>query len=205
MPLIERARRYMFQSAPLREGRSVAQTLAKRLDLRFNPRPCGRGDALQKMQGSGNGIVSIRAPAGGAIANSNKIIVDDDRFNPRPCGRGDGQTFRVFTKIMVSIRAPAGGAISRLTLNFLVMGFQSAPLREGRCGDTALTLASYFSFNPRPCGRGDSRTTPARSWTMTSFNPRPCGRGDVRVARLPSGSVIVSIRAPAGGAIGCDK
>ena len=60
----------VFQSTPLREGRRKP-AIVNRWRLRFNPRPCVRGDAFVDC-----------------------YCCITDCFNPRPCVRGDSPSFR---------------------------------------------------------------------------------------------------------------
>ena len=99
--------------------------------------------------------------------------------------------------------------------------FQSTPLWEGRHWPRARPGHCPRCFNPRPCGRGDTRrermdsrreafqSTPLwegrrsrfgdRNRADRRFNPRPCGRGDMD-SRQYAPPVYVSIHAPVGGA-----
>ncbi len=99
-----------FQSAPLREGRFEK---LKRCDtaLVVSIRaPAGGAIAPSAAAGTME-TVSIRAPAGGAIASPKRQGRWQCGFNPRPCGRGDRALAGSQGLLMVSIRAPAGGAI----------------------------------------------------------------------------------------------
>ncbi len=149
----------------------------ERCETCFNPRPCGRGD-VKGLRGPDGPGVSIRAPAGGAIGWLMSHSSNSASFNPRPCGRGDvGGICYVTICFDVSIRAPAGGAIVSPVADDGSSEFQSAPLREGRSTKEVTTAKQLYRFNPRPCGRGDRHTA--------------------RSCHAP----LVSIRAPAGGAM----
>jgi len=131
-----------FQSAPLREGRpktycafptisvyvsirapARGATLICRLSddigMRFNPRPCARGDAAIGPQG----------------------ITGRLRFNPRPCARGDFSSSTELDTVHVFQSAPLreGRPTQLWTEMRRVQRFQSAPLREGRRAVTPIT------------------------------------------------------------------
>ncbi len=77
--------------------------------MRFNPRPCARGDLRESIQRD-RVRVSIHAPARGATNLELEMILS----------------------VAVSIHAPARGATASHTIVQLAFVFQSTPLREGR-------------------------------------------------------------------------
>ena len=79
-------RRWLFQSAPLHEGRHGWSCWRFGV-VCFNPRPCTRGD-FGDAPVSQHIEVSIRAPARGATFGDNAGNTCRC-FNPRPCTRGD--------------------------------------------------------------------------------------------------------------------
>ncbi len=122
-----------FQSTPLREGRHGGHHRDARADLRFNPRPCARGDTRADGEVRQIDCVSIHAPARGATRtgrHSTRVL----RFQSTPLREGrPGRQRRRGARARVSIHAPARGATSgRLTSPVTSLPFQSTPLREGR-------------------------------------------------------------------------
>jgi hypothetical protein len=51
-------------------------------------------------------------------------------------------------------------------------GFQSTPLREGRQLNPIMTTF-FYSFNPRPCVRGDTRQDKEKKNDRKKRNARP--------------------------------
>jgi len=119
----------------------------------FNPRPCARGDH----------------PSG-------RTTSPPGCFNPRPCARGDW--------------------VPRFWRSLRVM-FQSTPLREGRRYWNH-PIAPICTFQSTPLREGRQITVPIDAASF-SFNPRPCARGDARDG-LSGATREVSIHAPARGA-----
>jgi len=120
--------------APAR-GATLLMLLFFILTIRFNPRPCARGDIINLLIGGfslfqstplregrrniGDAgkkpeIVSIHAPARGATPLRLSRAWATNGFNPRPCARGD---------------------ISSVEKSLQMFQFQSTPLREGRPGN----------------------------------------------------------------------
>ena len=119
------------QFAPLREGRLKSKRQSRISTVYFNSRPCGRGDIgiteLDSIK-----YISIRAPAGGATRVPHR-----------------GRDLR-----LISIRAPAGGATA---LQQRVLGhvqFQFAPLREGRRRNRQSVQHSWLVFQFAPLREG---------------------------------------------------
>ena len=144
--------------------------------VKFNSRPCGRGDhhmprekplyrisihapaggaTVNINQCSCGNLISIHAPAGGATAAPvyQRQLFSD--FNSRTCGRGDRLGAECSFCREISIHAPAGGAtVTEYVGDVTTWIFQFTPLREGRPrGSAVFPPESYF--NSRPCGRGD--------------------------------------------------
>jgi len=165
-----------FQSAPLREGRW---------------RNIGHAGGVR--------IVSIRAPAGGAISYDRHLTTAEAfqsaplregrcralaggspgaLFQSAPLREGRWKKSRVTTPLSsVSIRAPAGGAMVFVRVCTTSAAFQSAPLREGRSAQHRRHGEKLrFQSAPLREGRLDGSADPCL--IKESFNPRPCGRGD---------------------------
>ena len=79
----------LFQFTPLREGRHIVHAVLKPVQLYFNSRPCGRGDAEVSLLAGFVNCISIHAPAGGATRAGRQQRDFCGDFNSRPCGRGD--------------------------------------------------------------------------------------------------------------------
>ena len=165
-----------FRSTPLREGRPQIPDEPSRLAVRFDPRPCARGDLLDERLARADDV-SIHAPARGATRRAG------GRLRP--------------TK--VSIHAPARGATLPFRSARAAFSFRSTPLREGRRDQGSIARGARKCFDPRPCARGDGsliksglplvfRSTPLREGrppprpmcrsSRDCFDPRPCARGD---------------------------
>ena len=105
-----RLRSTRFLLTPLREGRQDRHRLRPGQVDNFYSRPCGRGDALDRVIKSDLVLISTHAPAGGATrpgsssASRSKFLLTPLRegrrgrptlkrwqrnFYSRPCGRGD--------------------------------------------------------------------------------------------------------------------
>ena len=85
--------------------------------VKFNSRPCGRGDAEDVARVPVE-IISIHAPAGGATRGNRRRTVIIGDFNSRPCGRGDHGYCRFSGYYHISIHAPAGGATADAGADF---------------------------------------------------------------------------------------
>ncbi len=153
--------------APVRSGR----------DSYFNPRTCTRCDNHPFLMWCSTGIISIHAPARGAIKAKHyvEMLIEISIHAPargaiRPHGTL-GQDFRI------SIHAPARGAISlRLRISFVL---------------------TYF--NPRTCTRCDLSVV-REELGSDYFNPRTCTRCDYGFGVFEC-RLSISIHAPARGAI----
>ncbi len=124
--------------------------------LRFNPRPCARGDddckTIKDLPGL---VVSIHAPVRGATTS----LMYNNLTKP------------------VSIHAPVRGATIINMPGLALIMFQSTPLCEGRLESCDCTYPQDYCFNPRPCARGDVCPIIC-AISLNCFNPRPCARGD---------------------------
>ena len=118
--------------APARGATGGCRTDGLR-SLRFNPRPCARGDCNKCQEVFAH--VSIHAPARGATPACTRWR-SEACFNPRPCARGD-------------VGRPCGCDGTR---------FQSTPLREGRLWTVTIRPSwSTFQSTPLREGRPGSR------------------------------------------------
>ena len=141
-----------FQSTPLHEGRPTSGA-GHNGKQSFNPRPCTRGDYIERRfdfsggvsihapargatkaleQRIGPPMVSIHAPARGATHGSSRFRLWGHCFNPRPCTRGDSRR--------------AGSAASSAL-------FQSTPLHEGRHMDP-IDIQYELRFQSTPLHEG---------------------------------------------------
>ena len=155
-------------------------------------------------------IVSIRAPAKGAMSNFAWTAARHRSrlgFNPRPregsdLNRKDCRRERFSS--LVSIRAPAKGAMGPLLSGYGYV-FASVSIRAPAKGAMGQRWHEYLrssrSFNPRPREGSDLRKCPGQErhdW-FQSAPPRRERFADDIISWVPTG---VSIRAPAKGAIG---
>ncbi len=165
-----------FRSTPLREGRHRLNADLS-VDDGFRSTPLREGRQAGMPNKEPDAGVSIHAPAGGATLYAAETR-GPSMFRSTPLREGRHRHVALRQVVSgVSIHAPAGGAT------------RSPELPSNRSS----------SFDPRPCGRGDSmarrswhdrvsfRSTPLRegrpraigtSRGRRRFDPRPCGRGD---------------------------
>ncbi len=165
----------------------------------FNPRPCGRGDfrcarwsrRLPRFQST---------PLREGRPRSVAVRAEGGMFQSTPLreGRPDTSTLPMASISFQSTPLREGRPEPDTSVSAGAV-FQSTPLREGRrrrpgarrvprlvsihapAGGATFCQnglrSSGPSFNPRPCGRGDSPPVKPRL-NRRCFNPRPCGRGD---------------------------
>ena len=84
----------LFLLTPLREGRRNKVFRPAR-PKNFYSRPCGRGDASDKVLTEYRKGISTHAPAGGATRLRPSLPHINANFYSRPCGRGDSQSRRL--------------------------------------------------------------------------------------------------------------
>ena len=164
----------------------------------FNSRPCGRGDNIGNAYVIANNNISIHAPAGGATYGAWALYFVSIISIHAPAGGATHSRRPRQTQRKISIHAPAGGATVSRSSMFCQNVFQFTPLREGRQNPLSQYCPCIY-FNSRPCGRGDSDTSPMKA-KDAYFNSRPCGRGDRLAGRHAHKLRQISIHAPAGGA-----
>ena len=151
--------------------------------VKFNSRPCGRGDIPWRAFLRASNYFNSR-PCGrgdpGAELSPGYI---SSYFNSRPCGRGDRSPAPSFARLLISIHAPAGGATYPVCAGSQRhQYFNSRPCGRGdRSSERCCSFVAYF--NSRPCGRGDRSSERCCSF-VAYFNSRPCGRGDGRLYYL---------------------
>jgi len=167
-----------FQSAPLREGRladygtpiwafAVSIRAPARgatgveveilgVAIRFNPRPCARGDEVDSGARQSSPCFNPRPCARGDSGAPDQGTTHPVRFNPRPCARGDARACHAsWPRRGFNPRPCARGDAIPSFMHMLPVMFQSAPLREGRPAKAMVTARASRGFNPRPCARGD--------------------------------------------------
>ena len=99
-------------------------------------------------------------------------------FNSRPCVRGDmANGYREDLTLVFQFTPLREGRPKLKTLRKGRKLFQFTPLREGRQQRSFIFCQVQYSFNSRPCVRGDARKLSA-NLKQLSFNSRPCVRGD---------------------------
>jgi len=158
--------------APVQGATRCARSLSP--ELRFNPRPCARGDPIRC-----------------------SLPCSLESFNPRPCARGDGLGLNGENQVFVSIHAPVQGATLVIMAGVILKQFQSTPLCKGR-PPAGLFVAGGIRFNPRPCARGDSLV--ANISLMVSVSIHAPVQGATRIYIQGGQSLRVSIHAPVQGA-----
>ncbi len=168
----------------------------------FNPRACGRRDNAEIVFDSGD-LVSIHAPAGGAITIGQAVNEYHHGFNPRACGRRDYIVAYLENKLDVFQSTRLREA--RFALLNDADGrqwFQSTRLREARFAsvNAAVPTKKFQSTRLREARLSISIKI-ISSWMFQSTR--------LREARLSWSytfvvSTSVSIHAPAGGAIGAN-
>ena len=190
-----------FQSTPLWEGRR-AQLVLGHMNIRFNPRPCGRGDGIIAHRVPLSNIVSIHAPVGGATFGSQPSVSANAVSIHAPVGGATGVLDGAAQLAPVSIHAPVGGATGRRP----ALGKGDMVSIHAPVGGATLFWDTCFPysgcFNPRPCGRGDG-LCPRIPLGLSAFQSTPLWEGrpcfGIRAFRI----LVVSIHAPVGGATGC--
>ena len=119
-----------FQSTPLHEGRPTSGA-GHNGKQSFNPRPCTRGDYIERRFDFSGGV-SIHAPARGAT----KAL--EQRIGPP----------------MVSIHAPARGATRRHAHAGVYRPVSiHAPARGATAKKQSFEVVAYFKRNPRTVGK----------------------------------------------------
>ncbi len=135
----------------------MAKNWKTKKKLCFNPRPCARGDFSP--------ILAVKVftlfqstPLREGRLTSFALMPRSIRFQSTPLREGRRDiALPSRSYVNVSIHAPARGATSAvLRCVDVVAKFQSTPLREGRPPSFVLLIIITFSFNPRPCARGDA-------------------------------------------------
>ena len=125
-----------FNSRPCGRGDSLSSSMKPR-GIYFNSRPCGRGDLWRQSLSIRALIFQFTPLREGRPGTVWARALQRDYFNSRPCGRGDEQLVRLLMPYIISIHAPAGGATyPQYTTVNEKNEFQFTPLREGRLGIT---------------------------------------------------------------------
>ena len=197
MAEIERLQADLFRSTPLREGRRTVR--ASRRDVPpFRSTPLREGRPVAAAVTRPWSAFRSTPLREGRHRRRVRRHARARRFDPRPCERGDDRHPRARARQRVSIHAPARGATSfRPDWWFVIAVSIHAPAR-GATSPPWRGDPRSKSFDPRPCERGDRKST-IRAPAFSSFDPRPCERGDDRHPRARARQ-RVSIHAPARGA-----
>ena len=207
-----------FQFTPLREGRQIAGTHARRFP-HFNSRPSARGDASARNVPR-KPLISIHAPPRGATtAKPQGLGAFQFQFTPLREGRRVSFASRKPVSPNFNSRPSARGdpipAHGDSTFPF-----QFTPLREGR-RVTRSPTPQAANFNSRPSARGDlmpfrhfpclsisihapprgaTAHRPAAQAELHYFNSRPSARGDLKCLITGCAHLAISIHAPPRGA-----
>ena len=178
-----------------REGSDQFHLQVCQQPLGFNPRPREGSDSRLSFAQDSPYIVSIRAPAKGAIsyrrtnkqyirvsirapakgAISDPISRDSviSSFNPRPREGSDmRKCVDAAKRVRVSIRAPAKGAIRASVARQRVLQVSIRAPAKGAIGYLTLYLMECIGFNPRPREGSDMDLLPSGA-SAKCFNPRP--------------------------------